>query len=294
MENVITQPSIRERVRDYVSLTKPGITSSVVLTTAVGYWLGLGGNLDPYLLAQLLLATGAASGGAATLNMVVEHEGDARMQRTKKRPIPDGRIQPMHAGLFGLILSIGGVGWLALAVGPLPALITAAIVLGYVFAYTPLKPITSFSTWVGIPVGAAPPIIGWAAATGRLDAGAGALFLLLALWQVPHILAMAWMNRDDFIEVEYPLAPIFEGSGKKAARQLIGSLVVLTAACFLPYALGLVDLIYLVPVTIGNLWWLTGGIRFARDRSRIRARYAFFQSLLWLPWVMLFLTLGKI
>src|SRR5690606_6758404 len=142
----------------YASLTKPGITGMVGFTVAVGYWMGLAGPLDAARLLRAVVATMLASAGSAALNMYVERHRDAAMTRTRTRPLPAGRIRPVEALVLGAGLAVAGVTWLALTVAPLAALVAALCAVGYVLAYTPLKPVSSLSTWVGAPVGAAPPL----------------------------------------------------------------------------------------------------------------------------------------
>ncbi len=285
--------ALRARLSDYVELTKPGITTMVVLTAAVGYWIGLRDAIDPWLLFHVLVGTGLASGGACTLNMLVERKGDARMARTRSRPLPAGRVQPWEALLLGVGLAAAGVTWLALGAGAVCGLLAAMIVIGYLFAYTPLKPVSAVSTLIGAQMGAAPPLIGWYAARGDLGLGAWALFAIIVFWQWPHILSMAWMNRHDFIEVDYPFAPVFEGSGNRAARQMIAGLTLQLAVSTAPFALGLAGWIYLVPALALGLGWLWLGVGFARERSTARARRVFLASLLYLPLLLAFLVVGK-
>ncbi len=293
--NQIAAPwTLRDRISDYISLTKPGITTFVVLSAAVGYYMALAGAADPRVLFVALMGTGLSSAGACALNMVLEREGDAKMARTRNRPLPAGRISVWSAYAFGLALTLAGVGGLALGVGPVAALISAAIVVGYLFAYTPLKPVSSWSTWVGIPVGAAPPLIGWVAARGTLDAGAWILFGIVSAWQVPHIMAMAWMNRGDLLDAEYPLAPVEDGSERRAAAQMLGGLLVLLVVSWLPFGAGIAGLAYLVPAAIIGLGFTWYGLRFALSPTVRHARSVFLASLAYLPLSFLALVIGKI
>ncbi|UCF21498.1 MAG: protoheme IX farnesyltransferase, partial [Gemmatimonadota bacterium] len=174
---------------DLYELTKPGITGLVLVTTAVGFYLGASGGLGPVLLLNTLLGTGLLAGGTNALNQYAERRVDARMKRTKERPLPAGRLRPSTALLFSVGISVVGTLQLALAVNVLTAVLGAAALIIYIFAYTPLKRRTPWCTLVGAVPGAIPPMMGWAAATGELDALAWVLFGIVFFWQMPHFYA---------------------------------------------------------------------------------------------------------
>jgi protoheme IX farnesyltransferase len=295
MSTLSPSPSIalRARLADYVELTKPGITTMVVLTAATGYWMGLRGEVNHAVLLHVLAGTALASAGACALNMVLEREGDSRMRRTRSRPIPAGRIRPRDGYVFGVTLVLAGTVWLALGVGWPAGALAGVISAGYLFAYTPLKPVSSLSTLVGAQMGAAPPLIGWVAARGSLGLGAWILFAILVFWQWPHILSMAWINRPDLREVHYPLAPVFEGTGRRAARHMLAGTLALVAASLAPYFSGLAGAMYLVPAAALGLGFLALAAAFARDRTTLRARRVFLASLAYLPLLLIALALGK-
>jgi len=294
MTQIATAIRDRARLADWIELTKPGITTMVVITAAVGYWMGLRGSVDPVVLFHVLAGTSLSSAGACSLNMVFEREGDARMRRTRNRPIPAGRIRPIEALLAGVALAASGVAWLWMGVGPLAGVLSLAICVGYLFAYTPLKPVSSVSTLIGAQFGAAPPLIGWVAARGGLDPGAWAIFALIVCWQWPHILSMAWMNRRDYIEVDYPMAPVFEGSGGRAAAHMLIGLLTLTGVSLLPFFLGMAGLAYLVPAVVLGVAFSALGVVFARRRTDSAARRVFLSSLLYLPLILAALVAGKL
>jgi protoheme IX farnesyltransferase len=283
----------RGRVADFLELTKPGITTMVLLTAAAGYWMGLAGSVEPMLLFHVLAGTGLSSAGACALNMVLERKGDARMRRTRSRPIPAGRIRPWEGVAFGGALAAAGVAWLWLGIGWVAGAIAAVITVGYLFAYTPLKPVSSLSTFVGAQVGAAPPLIGWFAARGDLGLGGWTIFAIIVFWQWPHILAMAWMNRHDFKDVDYPLAPVFDGDAGKAARLMVSGLAAQVVVSLGPFFAGIAGWLYAVPAVLLGGWWLGIGIGFARDRSDKAARKVFLASLLYLPLLLIALVIGK-
>ena len=289
-----TVTASRSRLADFYALTKPGITLTVTLTAAVGYWMGVVDNFALWTFLHVIIGTALSSAGACALNMAIEHRVDARMGRTAKRPIPDGRIDVMEGTAFGFALAVAGVAWLGVGVGLLAGLIAAFITIGYLFAYTPLKPMSSVSTLVGALVGAAPPLIGWLAATGALGLGGWLLMAIIVFWQWPHILSMAWMNREDYQAVDYKLAPVADGTERSVAAQMLFSLVTLGVISVLPFWQGMVGWIYLVPAAAVGGWFALLGVRFAFERTRPRARAVFFASLVYLPVVLVALVFGKL
>jgi UbiA prenyltransferase family protein len=188
----------RGRLADLVELTKPRITFLVLITTLVGFYMGSTESLRLVVLLHTIIGTALLAGGASALNQYVERDLDARMMRTRNRPIPDGRLQPNDALLFSAIISAMGIGYLMFFVNLLTGLIGVFTLVGYIFVYTPLKTRTSLCTLIGAFPGAAPPLMGWTAARGELDAGALTLFAILFLWQMPHFFAIAWIFTDDY------------------------------------------------------------------------------------------------
>src|SRR5947207_4496753 len=168
-------------IRDLVELVKARLTLLVLLTTAVGFYLGAEGPINFAALLHTVFGTAAAAAGAAALNQWWEYKLDAMMQRTRSRPVPAGRMRPQAAVVFGTALSIFGVAYLALVCNALSAALAAITIIIYIFAYTPLKRISTFNTALGAVPGALPPMIGWAAARGTLNAGAWTLFAILFL-----------------------------------------------------------------------------------------------------------------
>ena len=183
---------------DYWELTKPEINFLIAITAAAGFWMGSPAALPhfpwmPFL--HTLLGTVLVASGAATLNQLIELRYDAQMRRTARRPLASARIAPSHALRFGVLLSAFGVVYLAVSTHFLASLLAALTLLSYLFLYTPLKRITPLCTLVGAIPGAAPPLIGWAAARGHLDAAAWVLFAIVFLWQFPHFMSIAWIYR---------------------------------------------------------------------------------------------------
>ena len=194
----------RSEAADYLELTKPRITLLVVFTTLVGYVVAAPGGVHTLPLLAVLVGTTLVAAGASTVNMVLERDTDARMLRTRSRPLPAGRLRAPDALLFGLVLTAGGLATLAWFSGWRPAAVAAATWASYLFALHTAQTRTSLSTLVGAVPGALPPVIGWAAARQSLDPGAFVLFAILFLWQVPHFLAIAWIYRDDYARAGCP------------------------------------------------------------------------------------------
>src|SRR5262245_18257836 len=188
-------------VFDYWKLTKPEINFLIAITSATGFWMATTSALPDFpwmTFLHTLLGTALAGSGAATLNQLIELPYDARMRRTACRPRASGRMAPFHALWFGVVLSLSGVLYLAASSNVLASLLAALTLVSYLFVHTPLKRVTQLCTLVGAVPGAAPPLIGWAAARGHLDPAAWGLFAIVFLWQFPHFMPIAWMYREDY------------------------------------------------------------------------------------------------
>jgi protoheme IX farnesyltransferase len=279
----------------YLELTKPRITFMVLVTTAVGFVLGLGvvpqigpgpigrGALPLALFVHTLVGTALVASSASALNMIMERRLDALMRRTAGRPLPTGRIDPLPALFFALTLGVLGVSWLALAVNPLTAVLGALTLLSYVLVYTPMKRVSSLSTVVGAAPGAMPPVMGWAACTGELGPGAWALFGILFFWQLPHFLAIAWMYRADYAEAGFPMLPVIEPDGASTARQAVLWSVALVPLSLVPSALGLTGLVYAVGALALGLVYVAASVTFGRERTGLAARRLLLTSVVYLP-----------
>ncbi|HEX5758087.1 MAG TPA: heme o synthase [Thermoanaerobaculia bacterium] len=275
-------PSVR--LADLVELTKPGITLMVVLTAGLGFLLARGdARVSWLLLVHTLVGTGLVSAGASALNHVLEREVDARMRRTAERPLPAGRLDPDLALFFGVGLALAGLLELALAVNLLTALLGAFALAGYVFAYTPLKRVSSLNTVVGAVPGAVPPLMGWAAVRDGLDPAAWALFGILFLWQMPHFLAIAWLCRDDYARAGLPMLTVRDPEGTRTARQVLLYGAALVPVSLLPAAQGLLGAPYFAGALALGLAYLGFGVEFARRRSTPAARRLMLASILYLP-----------
>jgi protoheme IX farnesyltransferase len=292
-----TTDSVRRawRVGEYVELTKPRLTMLSVLTTLAGYVIAANGAVDTWTLVHALVGAFIVGGGCGALNMYVEREYDAQMRRTQTRPIPSGRIGATEVLIFGTLLSIVGVVYLALAVNPLTAILGAATIVSYVFLYTPLKRISTLNTLVGGIPGALPPVMGWAAARNDLgpDPGALILFLILFFWQMPHFLALAWMYRRDYQRAGYKMLTIEDTDGSSTSRQILLYTAALLPVSLLPTMAGIGGTVYFFSALALGIFFLALGVMLARQKKNRDARMLFYYSLLYLPILLLILSLDS-
>ncbi len=291
---VITSDRVRRRTLDYIELTKPRVVVMILVTTLVGFYLGSQGVPDYLCLVYTLIGTALAAGGTLALNQLIEREADAKMHRTRLRPLPNGRIQPLDALVFGALLTLGGLVYLTLTVNPLSALVTAAIVVSYLFAYTPLKKKTSLCSIVGAIPGALPPVIGWTAARETLNLEAWVLFTIMFLWQMPHSLAIGWLYRDDYARAGFRLLPVVDPDGKSTGRQIVSYCLALLAVGLLPTLIGFTGTTYFFcALALGSifLWY---GVSLALSCSQAAARRLLFASLVYLPVLLAVMAFDKV
>lgn len=281
-------------LRDLWEMTKPGITLMVVLTAGLGFLLAEQDSFSFMLLVHTLLGTGLVSAGASVLNHVLERETDALMTRTANRPLPTGRMDPDTALLFGVVLSILGLGDLALGTNLLTGLLGAVALAGYVFVYTPLKRISSLATVIGAVPGAIPPMMGWSAVRNELDLAAWVLFGILFFWQLPHFLAIAWLCREDYARGGFPMLPVLDPEGVRTGRQAILYGAALVPISLLPSLLGLMGTVYFVGALAFGLVYLGFSFGFAASRSNPGARRLMLASLLYFPGLLLVMLLDRV
>jgi heme o synthase len=277
----VAQPA--SRLADFVALTKPRLNLLVLVTTAVGLYLGAPAGIGLDIIAHTLIGTALVAGGAAALNQVWERRTDGLMRRTSTRPLPDGRLRAGTAAWFGSLLAIVGIAQLAWAVNGVAAGVAAFTLCSYVLLYTPLKARTSLATLVGAVPGALPPVIGWAAATGQITLPSLVLFGIVFLWQMPHFLAIAWLYRDDYARAGIPLLPVLEPDGRRTGQQALLYASALWPVSLLPALVGLAGTPYILLATglgVGMIWLSAA---FARDRSPASARRLFLFSIVYLP-----------
>lgn len=265
----------------YLELTKPRITSFVVLTT----WLGwrFAGRAEAPELWWTLLGTGLASSASGTLNQWLEVDQDGLMKRTAKRPLPSGRLKPEEALAFGLALGAAGVAILSARVGNLPAFLAALTMVLYIGGYTPLKRISPLGTWVGAVSGAIPPMIGWAAARGELGAGAWALFSIQFLWQMPHFLALFWIYREEYAKAGFQVQSVVDPGGRSTAVQIAVNSFGLLVATMMPWLFGVAGFGYGVGALLMGTGFLFMGLKASWTMQVSDHRNLFKASLAFLP-----------
>jgi len=271
------------RISAFVELTKPRITSLIMLTAAAGFCLGSQGATNYVLLIHAMVGIGLLASGLGTLNQFMERDLDLLMRRTADRPLPTHRLQPYEALWFGLTLTVIAELYLALFTNSLTSILGLTVVAGYLFAYTPLKTRTSFSTFVGAFPGAMPPVLGWTAARGHLDVTTFILFAILFLWQFPHFLAIAWMYREDYGRAGICMLPVVEPDGRVTGQQIIAYTTMLLPVSLLPTVLGVSGKIYFVSALILGLLFLASGIRAALSKTNKAARELLMASVFYLP-----------
>jgi len=278
----------------YADLFKARLTSLVLLTTMVGFYVGFRGPADYGLLCRTLLGTALLAGGAAALNQFLEREYDARMRRTQDRPLPSGRLQPQSVLLVGSAAALLGVLCLAWGVNLTTSLVGTLSLVCYLFVYTPLKRVTWLNTLFGAVPGALPPLMGWTAARGELSREGLALFAIQACWQVPHFMAIAWIYREEYAHAGFKMLPVIDPQGRRTGRQALGFSLALLMMSLCPFLFHLTGLIYLFSALVLGLIFVWLAFQFAREPAVARARQLFYASLLYLPLLLGVMVLDKL
>jgi protoheme IX farnesyltransferase len=284
----------RPAIADYLELTKPRITMTVVMTALVGFVMGTRGPVNFSRLGVALAGTALVAAGASALNMLWERRTDALMLRTRNRPVAAGRLRTVEALTFGLALTLAGLGVLQFGSGPLAALVALVTWASYLFAYTPLKTRTSLSTIVGAFPGALPPVIGWTAARGQIEPGAVVLFAILFLWQIPHFLAIAWIYREDYARGGLPMLPVLDPAGVVTGRQAVANSLALLLVSVVPTIAGLTGRVYFVGALCLGVSFTAVAVWSAIQRTAAAARGLFLASILYLVTLCTLLLVDRI
>jgi protoheme IX farnesyltransferase len=281
------------RTTDFVALAKPRLNLLVVVSSMAGYAMGGGDTHDVWRVLAVALGTGLVASGASAFNQILERESDAKMARTRLRPMADSRVGVRDALLFASLLSILGLAALALAANVLSAVVALVTLASYVVVYTPLKRKSSFATVVGAIPGALPPVIGWAAAEGALSRGAWVLFGIVFLWQLPHFLAIAWIHREDYARAGFPMLPVLEPDGRSTARQSMIYAAALFPVSLAPTLIGMTGSLYFAGALVLSLAFVALALKFTVSRSVPDARRLFFGSITYLPLLWLLMILDR-
>ena len=287
--NAAALPASATRMSDFAALAKPRLNGLVVASAMAGYAMAGGEPSDVVKVSCTLLGTGLVAGGASAFNQLLERESDGLMRRTRMRPLPDRRLQPSEALIFGWVLTLLGLALLAGGVNVLSAIVALATLASYAVIYTPLKRRTSFSTVIGAIPGALPPVIGWAAGRGTLSQGAWVLFGIVFLWQLPHFLAIAWIYREDYARANLRMLPVIEPDGRSTGRQAIVYSAALLPLAMAPTLLGMTGTVYFAGAFVLTTALLALAVRFGIDRSTTAARRLFYGSIIYLPilWILM-------
>ena len=284
----------QRRAADFVLLTKPRVVLMVLVTTLVGFYVGSVGVSDPLRLLHALVGTGLAAAGSLALNQFLERDVDGRMERTRRRPLPDKRLRPTEALYFGCALTVAGPAYLGLTTNWLSAVVVAVTAASYLLAYTPLKRRSSLCTILGAIPGALPPVAGWVAARGEFGVGVWVLFGILFLWQLPHTLAIAWVYRRDYARADLRMLPVVDPEGASTGRQVIINCLALLAVGLLPTLVGMTGPVYFLGALLLGAAMLACGLGLAATRSVGNARRLVYASIVYLPALFVLMAVDKI
>lgn len=294
-ETLLAKPINTSALLDYVELTKPGITMLVLASMVIGFILGSPAGIQFGVLAHAVIGTLLIAAGTAAHNQYIERDLDKLMLRTSRRPLPAEKIVPNKALFFSLTLMFSGLFYLIFMVNTAAGIVSAATTLLYLGLYTPLKRLSFANVWVGAVPGALPPVGGWAAATGHIaDPGMWVLFGIVFFWQIPHVIAIAWLCNEDYTRAGFKMLPWQDESGIKSAVAVLICLILILPISAMLYYLGINGLIYLAGAVLGGLYFLYYGLKFTRLRDKINARKLMFGSLVYLPVIWVFIILDRL
>ena len=284
--SAMTQPTAMDRFtskfQDYYTLTKPEVNLLILMSISAGYYLATRGHFKVAGLVNTLVGTVLVACGTATLNQWMERVWDGQMRRTATRPLPSGRLNAREALLFGILLSVAGGLYLAVAVNGLSALLAISTLLSYLLVHTPLKRKTPLCTLLGAFPGAMPTLIGWAGASAHIDRQAWFLFAILFLWQFPHFLAIALMYREDYARAGYRMLPRIDRDSRFTRAEIVGFTLILVVTTMLPVA-GRGGPVYLTAMALAGALLLYHVAKLARSSSKVLASRVVHASVIYLP-----------
>jgi len=301
MANSVALPTLKAKLRDYYTLTKPEVNLLILMTTSAGYYLASRGPFHVVGLINTLVGTLLVASGTATLNQWMERVWDGQMRRTASRPLPSGRLSSREALAFGILLSVAGGLYLLLAVNALAALLAISTLLSYLLVYTPLKRRTPLCTLLGAFPGAMPTLIGWAGGSGAINRQAWFLFAILFLWQFPHFLAIALMYRDDYSQAGYRMLPDFDRDARFTHAEIMGFSVLLVLATLSPILSSPLmsmsgdraGLLYGAGMGLAGAFLLYHAGKLAASNSKVMASRLLHASVLYLPVVLVIMVAAK-
>lgn len=282
---------------DFIALAKPRVASLVVLSSAVGFYLGRGiGALvvaDMLTMLLMMLGTSLVVAAGNAVNQIIERHHDAKMNRTADRPVAAGRLSVTSASIFSIVVLIAGLAMLSVGVNPVSAAVALAAFVSYTAVYTPMKRVGPSAVWIGAVPGALPTVIGWSAATGGVELGGWLLFAIVFLWQLPHFQAIAWIYRDDYARAGFKVLPVVEPTGKRSLIEMVVFSVLLIPVTLLPTWFGLVGMVYYVCALVLGFAFLAFGLEMVRLRTHESAKQHLWASLTYLTLIFVLLIVDR-
>ncbi|MCH8523009.1 MAG: heme o synthase [Balneolales bacterium] len=294
-QTAIIPSGLRGIIRAFYELTKPGITYMVLASMAIGFLLGSTTPISLLTLLHAAIGTFMIAGGTAAHNQYMERSLDKLMIRTAKRPLPMHKISDTQALAFSLTMIFGGLLYLIITVNFIAGMVSLATSFIYLVLYTPLKQVSFWNVPIGSVAGALPPVGGWAAASGTIaDPGVWILFLIVFLWQVPHVLAIAWLCNEDYTRAGFRMLPKGDKNGTVTSVISFVCLVALIPVILSLYYLDLNTIWYVIPATLATIWFVFQGVRFMYERTQVTARKLMFASFFYLPIVWILILIDKL
>jgi len=283
-----------EKLKDYAQLLKPNLSMMVVFSSVIGYLMAPGMQFDLRNVFLLYLGGLMVTGGANTINQILEHEGDKMMNRTMYRPIPDGRMSKAEAWMIAMVAGFGGAFILGSYFNVLTGVLSFISLLLYAFAYTPMKRVHPIAVFIGAIPGALPPLLGWAAATGGLGVGGWVLFLFQFFWQFPHYWAIGWVGYDEYQKAGISMLPSQERTSRFTGLQCMFYSVVLIPLALVPRYLQMCSNWGMWIMMFGGIFYFAASVNFYRKNDFKSAKQVMYASFIYLPLVLLALYFTKI